>query len=686
MNINDFIDELIIELAYRLDSGIPDLKNKQHLSVLSEILTEWGMSELETPLILTLLGEDEEKEFKNPDLNKVIPYTNVNGEKAEGKVGNLLRRPEKEDAHIQALAALGGKDSDRYKSAMDDLGAEGQPNRDIDKEREAGKDKGGSTSAEQPEQPQQNVVGTDAFSHAPDVKKSKEDKQKTPEIKKPVKINDLKSRVSKEVRDELDSDIEKEEKLNKEILDKLPALSEMPKDIRDGFKTLVARAHLFSRRANAGFGKNNFGKLDRDTLIANRENLLELYDDAKPELVEKGVRAVRPNKVDEDFVRQSYSTLPPALRQYLEGAGQAGKIVGDQHFLGYETEDGGIASDINDSTIKKDEQGHPVIVRGKIPSKQRGMMVWRIYLEQGGMCAYTGEPLNLEEMDLEHVVGIQNKDKGTPTQEDLLNRENEKNHVLTSTRLNQRKKDMNMNEFMEREVVPLLDKTDEDFEAVESAIEEVSTMQPRTEQTAMRLMGDVIFSVKGGGSISQTEYFNLPEDQRPELNTTDFGSPRIKDATFGENVDEKTLQDEFDNEDTLYGNVRKTLQEQLDGSDRQKASAIQTKIGKRVLNALGLPGNLMAPDRRTNSIGPDSFYRGYVLAIASGDEQERERLEELWQEARQYANSDEVRMGGRQKDAFVQYIRERNGIPDFILNDKRYKRVWSYTDENGVSY
>jgi hypothetical protein len=151
MNINDFIDELIIELAYRLDSGIPDLKNKQHLSVLSEILIEWGMGELETPLILTLLGEDEEKEFKNPDLNKVIPYTNVNGEKAEGKVGNLLRRPEKEDAHIQALAALGGKDSDRYKSAMDDLGAEGQPNRDIEGEREDGEEEGGEVGGEEPQ-------------------------------------------------------------------------------------------------------------------------------------------------------------------------------------------------------------------------------------------------------------------------------------------------------------------------------------------------------------------------------------------------------------------------------------------------------------------------------------------------------------------------------------------------------
>ena len=142
MNINDFIDELITELAFRTESGIPDLKNRTHLNLLSEILIEWGMGELETPLMWALLNEDDVKQFKNPTLNKVIKYKNVNGDDAEGKVGNLLRRPKEEDAHIQAVKALGGEDSDGYKKAMDDLGAEGQPQRDIEKERERGGDVG----------------------------------------------------------------------------------------------------------------------------------------------------------------------------------------------------------------------------------------------------------------------------------------------------------------------------------------------------------------------------------------------------------------------------------------------------------------------------------------------------------------------------------------------------------------
>jgi hypothetical protein len=76
-----------------------------------------GMGEVGMNLIQNLTEADQ---FKNPALNKVIQYKTVNGEDAEGKVGNLLRRPKEEDAHQKALKALGGEGSDTYKKAMDD--------------------------------------------------------------------------------------------------------------------------------------------------------------------------------------------------------------------------------------------------------------------------------------------------------------------------------------------------------------------------------------------------------------------------------------------------------------------------------------------------------------------------------------------------------------------------------------
>ncbi len=104
MNINNFIDELITELAYRLDSGIPDLKNKQHLSVLSEILTEWGMSELENSLIPILT--EEQPPVKSPDDDKY----------SHKSYGYYVRKGDEDNDEAQ----LYRKDGDQYISVSKD--------------------------------------------------------------------------------------------------------------------------------------------------------------------------------------------------------------------------------------------------------------------------------------------------------------------------------------------------------------------------------------------------------------------------------------------------------------------------------------------------------------------------------------------------------------------------------------
>jgi hypothetical protein len=130
------IELILEEWAYRVDSGIPNPKNPQHINDLAIVLDELGLSDIKNELITNLLKEEDDKQFKNPALNKVIKYKTVNGKDAEGKVGNLLRRPKEEDAYKKALSTLGGEDSDTYKKAMMDLGGENQPNRDIEKEKE----------------------------------------------------------------------------------------------------------------------------------------------------------------------------------------------------------------------------------------------------------------------------------------------------------------------------------------------------------------------------------------------------------------------------------------------------------------------------------------------------------------------------------------------------------------------
>lgn len=51
MNKKSFINELILELSYRSEEGYPNFTNPTHIAILSEILDEWGLSEIKDSLI-----------------------------------------------------------------------------------------------------------------------------------------------------------------------------------------------------------------------------------------------------------------------------------------------------------------------------------------------------------------------------------------------------------------------------------------------------------------------------------------------------------------------------------------------------------------------------------------------------------------------------------------------------------
>ena len=400
---------------------------------------------------------------------------------------------------------------------------------------------------------------------------------------------------------------------------------------------------------------------------------------------------MRKNKVSEDFVRKSFETLPPKLQGYLTGAGDGGKkFIGNQHFLGYAKEDGSTTTDVSDPDIKKDENGKPVVIRGNTGTKSRGHLVWRIYLEQGGVCAYSGLPLDLEEMDLEHVVGLKNDDDGEPTTTDKENREHEANHVITSTRFNQIKKDKSMQNFFGDDVDPLENKSKEDFEKLEKGIKEANELKPQTTQTALRLMDEIHYNIEGGSeTISKSEYDKLPENEKPKLNLTDEGSPKVADAKFNDNLTPELLETEFDLENKKYKELKDTLLEGItDEKDVKSIKGLKSKLGKRIIQSLGLSGNLTSEDRRTNSVtSADNFYRAYALAMVGSSPEERNKYKEVWNEARKFANTRDEdgnllngkTYGKNQKNEFIKFIKEKNIIPDEILNDKRFARVWSTT-------
>lgn len=60
---NNLISEIIAELSYRCNDGIPDLKNVEHIKILSEILSEMGVSDRNSILENLITEDDFDKAF-----------------------------------------------------------------------------------------------------------------------------------------------------------------------------------------------------------------------------------------------------------------------------------------------------------------------------------------------------------------------------------------------------------------------------------------------------------------------------------------------------------------------------------------------------------------------------------------------------------------------------------------------
>ena len=68
----EFISDLTTEVSYRTKEGTVDFKNPDHISILSEVLDEKGLSDIKHELFSNLF--EEEKTFSNPVLNRKVRY------------------------------------------------------------------------------------------------------------------------------------------------------------------------------------------------------------------------------------------------------------------------------------------------------------------------------------------------------------------------------------------------------------------------------------------------------------------------------------------------------------------------------------------------------------------------------------------------------------------------------------
>ena len=83
-----FISDIITEVSYRTKEGTVNFENPDHISILSEILDEMGLSDIKNELFSNLF--EEEKRFSNPVLNRKVRYRDEDGEEKSIRSQNMV--------------------------------------------------------------------------------------------------------------------------------------------------------------------------------------------------------------------------------------------------------------------------------------------------------------------------------------------------------------------------------------------------------------------------------------------------------------------------------------------------------------------------------------------------------------------------------------------------------------------
>ena len=436
-------------------------------------------------------------------------------------------------------------------------------------------------------------------------------------------MSDIESDYQQAIKDATDRQrktLDKKYGAFREALQKIPAGTG-----RSGFLQAMAHAKTYEGRTNSGAGKNNLGYADVQNLVANRDRLMKGYGDGSAENIREFVRSVRSNEVSDEFVNASYDILPDKFKKSLSGKGN---VTGD-------------ARDPNDPNkahkdmhyIGKDENGNAI--RGSSKNADRAKLMWRIYLEQGGRDAYTGLPLDLAAMDLEHVRGFNNSDDGKPGEKEFFERENDDNFTLINSNVNQLKSNDSMENFFAKHVDPHKDKGEDEFGGIEALFEKQNKI----------------------GSVGE------------ELSKTLLGEG---DKGMGDSVTKEILLEHFGADDQRHTDLRNEFRKAA-GDDKKtagKANSIKSKLGKTLLKAMGLPRGHLDPSGRRTVALQENVYRGFLQSVANAKPKDRQRYYDGYREAIKAGNEE------RSPKAVNRVLVQLGLIDEDILNDRKAGRVF----------
>ena len=257
-------------------------------------------------------------------------------------------------------------------------------------------------------------------------------------------------------------------------------------------------------------------------------------------------------------------------------------------------------------------------------------------------------------MDLEHVVGFNNKDNGKPTKEDKEAREHEKNMVMINTNINQKKSDMNMTDFFDNQIAPLEEWTEDQYQRRDAKYDEQNKIIDTKEQLAAMLIKNGDLDEKMTGDVLM-QYFENEEEENKAFN---------KSLSVGKKNNKELAE----------------------------IDALKSAFGKKLFQAAGFSTGLTKPTtgRGTVSIKEDGYYRGMMVSYASLDKKGRQHFKDVYNNAfmaanvagRQAAETGEKLTQVDQRQMIVDALNNSGLIDNRVHDNKNMQKIWGKGDQS----
>jgi hypothetical protein len=489
--------------------------------------------------------------------------------------------------------------------------------------------------------------------------------------------------------------------------------NETKEDIENYALNAILFAMQFERDRQEGAGSKALDYAAIQALRANQERNIDGYGDGTPEMIEQLVNSSRPLKFSPEFIEYSWNLVKHAfvksgalpkgyekLHAGLKGSGYKRgpskkffyqkdgeafprlhepepiyRTVGGKKVETKQSKDDRKAYEDYLKAIREPDVGSEV--RGGYGS-DRAKLMWKLYLEQGGRDAYTGLPMDISDIELEHVKGFQSGTKPPegPASAKLQRaeeRDTDKNYVLISKAVNNSKSELSMEEFYKKRVEPLYSIPKEKFDYSNEKLGEA-------ESTSRDFVMNLLPSFIQDGAIvdgkNMQEFIKVYGDYQQKLDET---SDQIKSQYVRVGGAEPIARRKKETEEEF----EKRKEEWLDKPENQrykwaqtKGSAVSTTKGnmaRSVISSLGLKHTWARQkteesegNRGGNTIGEGTATK-FLEAMASdpniSDPKRLQQYKDMYNYALELAKKSKKAGGGVLTDA----LKDLNYNPDNMV-------------------